>query len=120
MTKYEKIMDLLNEEAPEEIMWLHNAYCERNHYDDYIYLMDDAEEMLEGCSLRRVLRKVAHKDFNIRDRFFRVTTTLRFESFDDIEDGDQVYFDDIAQYIVDNDDDLGDVCIREILEEEEQ
>lgn len=119
MDKYEKIMDLLREESPEEIMWFHNTYCERNHYDDYIYSMSDVEEMLEGCSLRRVLRKVAHKDFNIRDRFFQITAT-RFVSFDDIEDGDQVYFDDIAQYIIDNDDDLGDVCIREILNEEEE
>lgn len=121
MNKYEKIMDLLREECPEEIMWFHNTYCERNHYDNYIYSMRDVEEMLEGCSLRRVLRKVAHKDFNIRDRFFQITaTSLRFVSFDDINDGDQVYFDDIVQYIIDNDDDLGDVCIRDILEEEEQ
>ena len=117
MNKYEKIMDLLREEGPEEIMWFHNTYCERNHYDDYIYSMRDVEEMLEGCSLRRVLRKVAHKDFNIRDRFFQITaTSLRFVSFDDINDGDQVYFDDIAQYILDNDDDLGDAGIRDILE----
>lgn len=119
MDKYEKIMDLLKEEGPETLMWLHNTYCERNHCDDYIYFTGDVEEMLEGCSLRRVLRKVAHKDFNIRDRFFQITAT-RFVSFDDIEDGNQMYFDDIAQYIIDNDDDLGDVCIREILEEEEQ
>lgn len=119
MSKYEKIMDLLKEEGPETLMWLHNTYCARNHYDDYIYPMNDVEEMLEGCSLRRVLRKVAHKDFNMRDRFFQMTNT-KFVSFDDIEDGNQMYFDDIVQYIIDNDDDLGDVCIREILEEEEQ
>lgn len=119
MDKYEKIMDLLKEEGPETLMWLHNTYCDRNHYDDYIYAMNDVEEMLEGCSLRRVLRKVAHKDFNMRDRFFQIEDIAgKFVSFDDI--GDQMYFDDIVQYIIDNDDDLGDVCIREILEEEEQ
>ena len=47
-------------------------------------------------------------------------TNTKFVSFDDIEDGNQMYFDDIVQYIIDNDDDLGDVCIREILKEEEQ
>lgn len=117
MDKYEKIMDLLKEEGPEKIMWLNNTYCEKNYYDNYIYPMNSIEEILEGCSLRYVLQKVAHKDFNIRDRFFQTTCT-KFVSFDDINDGEQVYFDDIAQYIIDNDDDLGDVGIREILEEE--
>ena len=37
-----------------------------------------------------------------------------------MEINNQMYFDDIVQYIIDNDDDLGDVCIREILKEEEQ
>lgn len=119
MDKYEKIMDLLKEEGPGTLMWINNTYCEKNRYDNYIYSMNSIEEMLEGCSLKRVLRKVAHKDFNIRDRFFQITAT-RFVSFDDIEDGNQMYFDDIVQYIIDNDDDLGDVYIREILEEEEQ
>lgn len=118
MGKYEKIMDLLKEKGPEEIMWLHDTYCEKDYCEGSIYSMNDVEEMLEGCSLRRVLREVAHKDFDIRDRFFQIEDT-RFVSFDDIEDGNQVYFDDIAQYIIDNDDDLGDVDIREILEEEE-
>ena len=119
MDKYEKIMDLLKEEGPGTLMWINNTYCEKNRYDNYIYSMNSIEEMLEGCSLKRVLRKVAHKDFNIRDRFFQITAT-RFVSFDDIEDGNQMYFDDIVQYIIDNDDDLGDACIREILEEEEK
>ena len=119
MDKYEKIMDLLKEEGPGTLMWINNTYCEKIRYDNYIYSMNSIEEMLEGCSLKRVLRKVAHKDFNIRDRFFQITAT-RFVSFDDIEDGNQMYFDDIVQYIIDNDDDLGDVYIREILEEEEQ
>ena len=118
MSKYEKIMNLLKEEGPGTLMWINNTYCEKNRYDNYIYSMNSIEEMLEGCSLRRVLRKVAHKDFNIRDRFFQMTAT-KFVSFDDIEDGDQMYFDDIVRCIIDNDDDLGDVEIREILEEEE-
>ena len=119
MDKYEKIMNLLKEEGPVTLMLLNNAYNEGNYYDNFIYSMDSIEEILEGRSLRRVLQEVAHKDFDLRDRFFQVTNT-KFVSFDDIEDGNQMYFDDIVQYIIDNDDDLGDVVIREILEEEEQ
>lgn len=119
MDKYEKIMNLLKEEDPVTLILLNNAYCEGNYYENYIYPMNSIEEVLEGCSLRCVLRKVAHKDFNIRDRFFQMTAT-KFVSFDDIEDGNQMYFEDIVQYIIDNDADLGDVDIREILEEEEK
>lgn len=36
MGKYEKIMDLLKEKGTEEIMWLHDTYCEKDYCEGSI------------------------------------------------------------------------------------
>ena len=112
---YRMLMELLNESTPLAIMQLHNAYCEKNHYDDYIYFTDDVEEFICSHTPIWILNKVGHKDFDYRAHFFKIEYG-KYISFDNIEDGEQVYFDDIVKYILDNDDDLGDAGIRDILE----
>nr|WP_297934569.1 hypothetical protein [uncultured Lachnoclostridium sp.] len=112
---YRMLMELLKESTSLAIMQLHNTYCEKNRYDDYIYFTDDVEEMIRLQPPRSILRKVGHKDFDFHDRFFWEEFG-KYVSFDDINDGEQVYFDDIVKYILDNDDDLGDAGIRDILE----
>lgn len=112
---YGMLMQLLKEATPTAIMQLHNTYCEKNRYDDYICFMDDVEEMIRLYPPRLILKKVGHKDFDIDDRFF-LEEFGKYVSFNDINDGEQVYFEDIVKYILDNDDDLGDVGIRDILE----
>lgn len=98
-----------------DIVAVHNDYCQRNNYmDDYIYNMEEFDDLFYGLSPLEVAEKIYGEDFNPNDSYF-IETIYGVESFDDPED--HAWIVEIAEYCYDHDEDFGMDEIRDYLDE---
>ena len=97
---------------------LWNNYCNDNSYDDYIYDMDEFDDIMDGCNPSDIASKCYYGSFNPNNDYFvfdgcgNLRSTNFVDSF--------ISIDDLAQHIFDNDDDLGDDDLRDFLDEEDE
>ena len=117
-----RIEKALEEMCPEDLLMLHNEYCEANNcMDDYVYFMDDFDEILGGMKPWEIARATFYGNrFNPCDDYFYFNACGNLESLQYAEDanGEVIFPGDIAEYIARTGDDLGNDEIAEILEEE--
>ena len=119
MTKTEMIKDLLENMSESQLYIIANEYFDKtNYYDDRIYDMDEFDEIMSGMSPSDIATKIFYGDFRPNDNYFKFDGYANLESFDYISD--EVDLEEIADYIVDNDEDFDDSGIREILDEENE
>ena len=117
MTKTEMIKDLLENMSESQLYIIANEYFDKTeYYDDRIYDMDEFDEIMSGMSPSDIATKIFYGDFRPNDNYFKFDGYANLESFDYISD--EVDLEEIADYIVDNDEDFDDSDIREILDEE--
>ena len=120
MTKREKLVEYINSLDDDELIELHNSYCEAAGYeDDRIYRQDDLDEVLEGRTPTDILLRGFYGDFNPMHEFFWFTGNGNLESADYMS-GTPIYAEDIADYILSEEDSLGNDEIQEILDGEEE
>lgn len=119
-----KIKEAIEEMNPEELLMLHNNYCEAcNYMDDYIYFMDDFDEIMSGMKPWEIARAAFYGErFNPCDDYFYFNAYGNLESLRCAEDADDevIFTGDIAEHIARTGDDLGNDEIAEILEDEEE
>ena len=119
MTKTEMIKDLLENMSESQLYIIVNEYFDKtNYYDDRIYDMDEFDEIMSGMSPSDIATKIFYGDFRPNDNYFRFDGYANLESFDYISD--EVDLEEVADYIVDNDEDFDNGDIREILDEEDE
>lgn len=111
--KKEKLFDLFNED--ENLLLRVNNEM---NIDDYVYSMDEFDEILEGEKPSSIAFKIAYGNFNPNDDFFKFNGYANLESFNYVSTG--VYISDIIRNIIEKENDYGFDEIREILEEEEE
>ena len=118
MTKTEMIKDLLeNDMSDSHLLFIYNEYLNKtNYYDDRIYDMNEFDEIMFGMSPSDIALKIFYGDFRPNDHYFKFDGCANFYSFDYLSD--KIDFEEISDYIVDNDEDFDDIDIREILDEE--
>lgn len=124
MTRYEKILEVLGNMDTAEIVSIHNAYCEEASYmDDYIYPMDEFNEVMAGSSAWEVARACfyGHEFCPAHDYFF-FNGYGNLESFDYWENNEAspICLEAIAEYCDDNEESLMNDDIQDILDEEEE
>ena len=120
MAKREKLVDYINDMKTEEIVELHNRYCEAAGYeDDRIYSMYELDEILEGRTPTDILLRGFYGDFRPQHDFFWFNGYGNLESADYIADM-PIFAIDIANYILSEKDSLGNDEIQEILDGEEE
>ena len=120
MEKREKLVDYINSMNAEEIVELHNRYCEAaSYYDDYVFSMDELDEILYGRTPTDILLMSFHGSFNPHHSFFWFNGYGNLESADYMS-GTPIYVEDIADYILSKEDSLGNDKIQEILDEEDE
>lgn len=118
MTRYEKIKAALDEMSTAELIGIHNEYCYAADYlDDHIYSMDEFDDIMSGQSPWEIARCAYYGDFCPAHDYFWFNGYANLCSAD--FEPDIISTEDIAQYIDDNDDDLGNDDIAEILEGDE-
>ena len=119
MTKREKLIDYINGMGIEEKIALHNTYCDAaNCMDDCIYAMDELEEVLDGVDKWELVRMIRFGDFDFMKDFWGFNGYGNLDSYDAREL--PIYAEDIADYILSEEDSLGDDEIQYILDEEEE
>ena len=118
MTKREKLIDCINGMGIEEKIALHNTYCDAaNCMDDCIYAMDEMEEILDGVDKWELVRMIRFGDFDFMKEFWGVNGYGNLVSYNAWEL--PVYAEDIADYILSEEDSLNNDEIKEILDEED-
>ena len=119
MTKREKLIDCINSTGVEEKIALHNSYCDAaNCMDDCIYTMDDMEEVLDGVDKWELVRMIRFGDFDFTQDFWGFNGYGNLVSYNAWEL--PIYAEDIADYILSEEDSLGNDEIQEILDEDEE
>ena len=119
MEKKQKIVDYINGMGVEEKIALHNTYCDAaNCMDDYIYTMDDMEEVLDGVDKWELVRMVQFGNFDCTKEFWGFNGYGNLVSYNAWEL--PIYAKDIADYILSEEDSLGNDEIQEILDEEDE
>ena len=115
----QKIVDYINGMEAEEKIALHNAYCDAaNCMDDCIYAMDDMEEILDGVDKWELVRMIRFGDFDFMKEFWGFNGYGNIDSYDALEL--PIYADDIADYILSEEDSMGNDEIQEILDGEDE
>ena len=117
--KKQKIVDYINGMGIEEKIALHNTYCDAaNCMDDCIYTMDEMEEILDGVDKWDLVRMIQFGDFDCTKEFWGFNGYGNLVSYNAWEL--PIYAEDIADYILSEEDGLGDDEIQEILDEDEE
>ena len=118
--KRQKIVDYINSMNDDEIVELHNCYCEAaGDEDDRIYSMYELDELLEGRTPTDILSMGFYGDFRPRHDFFWFNGNGNLETADYATDM-PIFAIDIANYILSEEDSLGNDEIKEILDEEDE
>lgn len=100
-----------------ELAEVFNTYCEKmKYYEDRIYPMCDIEMELDAYASNHSLVELVEefKGFNFNNDYFTYTV-FGIESLECVYD--KVCDFEIAGYCIENDDDLGSIEIREVLDE---
>ena len=119
MEKRKKLVDYINSRNTDEIVALHNDYCAAAGYDnDHIYSMDELDEFFSCSKPHWILERAFYGKFNPRHEYFRLNNSYNLESADYIFEM-PISVDDIADYILSEEDSLGNDEIQEILDEED-
>ena len=114
----EDLIDMLEGMDGWQIVSVHNAYCEKVRYDgDRIYEMEMFDEFENGRTPLEIAKDAA--GLNLNDIWIRYNGYGNLESTVCPVDDDWIDIDEIADYIIDNDDALDNDEIREILDEGE-
>lgn len=73
MTRYEEIKEVLESMDTTEIIEIHNAYCDAtNNPDDYIFNMEDFDEIMSGRNPWEIARCCYYgKEFCPAHAYFR-------------------------------------------------
>ena len=119
MEKRQKLVDYINSMGVEEKIALHNSYCDAvNCMDDWIYSMDELDEVLDGRTPTNILERAFYGRFSPNDSFFWFNGYANLGSASWAEEL-PIFAIDIANYILSEKDSLGNDEIQEILDEED-
>ena len=112
----DEVLEMLRD-MDDELIEIHNAYCEKvNYTDDMIYSMSMLNEFYYGKDPLDIILDAYNGAFNPNDNWFRWNGYGNLESTDRPIDN-WIDIDEIADYIVENDEDLGNKDIRDLLDE---
>ena len=115
----QKIVDYINSMNDEEVIELHNRYCEAAECeDDRIYSMYELDELLEGRTPTDILSMGFYGDFRPQHDFFWFNGYGNLKTADHIADM-PIFAIDIANYILSEKDSLDNDEIKDILDEED-
>ena len=118
--KKQKLVDVINSMDTEEIVALHNNFCEAtNDMDSRIYSMWDLDDVLAGSTPTDILCMGFYGKFVPGQDYFWLDGYGNLASADYASDM-PIFASDIAEYIVSSWDALGNDEAEEILDEEDE
>lgn len=117
--KKQKLVDYINGMGIDEKLALHNAYCDAaNCMDDWIYAMDELEEILGDVDKWELVRMIRFGNFDFTKDFWQVNGYGNLDSYGAWEL--PIFASDIADYVLLKEVSLNDDKIQEMLDEEDE
>ena len=116
MDKKQKIIEVLEEMATDELIAVYNEYADINRYEKILH--NDIDEILCGCTPLEVYRAL-DSCWNPTDDYAIFNGYGMLESFSECDVLDYIYIDEIADHIINNEDDLNNSDIQDILDDDE-
>ena len=117
MARYEMIKEYLNMQSEGTLLGFWNEYASACDPDCTIYFMDEIDEILEGQSSQWLFDRMYYGDFRPTDEYFTFNGYGNLESFNKWNLEEHIFTSDLARYIDEEENDLGDVGLAEILEQ---
>ena len=110
----EEVLEMLRDMNDSNLVAVHNEYCDKvSYYDDRIYDMYEINDLLYGRSPLEIITDA--RDVDANDSYIRYDGCGNLESTDYPQDW--MDLDEIADYIVENDEALYNDDIRDLLDE---
>ena len=110
----EEVLEMLRDMNDSNLVAVHNEYCDKvSYYDDRIYDMYEINDLLYGRSPLEIITDA--RDVDANDSYIRYDGYGNLESTDYPQDW--MDLDEIADYIVENDEALYNDDIRDLLDE---
>lgn len=122
MDMREQIKELLCDMDETELIFnVYNEWCNNNNYSERIDNMCDIDEFLGEYSFTEALKQIDTENFDLSDDYI-MCTIYGYKSLDSDEAIDEALdnVSDIVDYIIENDEDFGNMDIRDILDNEEE
>lgn len=114
----EELESLLEDLDIEDLVAVHNEYCEgANYMDDWCYNMCELDEILSGATPTEIINSL-NSDFNTNDGYFYYDGYANLSSFSWYGDS-PIDVTAIADYILDDGDDFGVSEIENFIAEHE-
>lgn len=118
MTRYEKIKSALDEMSTAELVNVHNAYCNAaNRIDDYIYNMDEFDEIMDGQTPWEIARCAFYGNFRPAYDYFWFNGYGNLESSD--FEPDIIYVPNIARFVDETENTLDNDTLCDIIAEDD-
>ncbi len=113
----EKLEDFLEEMSDDDVIAMWNNYCDNNRYeDDRIWYVSDFDDLMQGKLPSEVVEELS-SNFSLNDEYM-VFTIYGIASFSYVSDDVcPIYISDLADYILENDDELENDDVRDFLDE---
>lgn len=111
------IINIIKKMNEPDLVELYNTYCRHNgNSGKQIYMMSELNDELSDYSPTDIIN-IVDCNFDTYDEFFRFNERGILISFSDLDDFIDIY--DIAEFILDDEDDLYNKKIEDILSEVE-
>lgn len=123
MTLEEKVMEAIENLSSDEAVSLWNEYCsEDGRMDDYIYSMNEFDEIMGNMTPLDVARTCYYGEFCPADDYFWFNGYANLESsdFPSMDDKSPFYAKELAAWIIKNENALYCDEIQEILDEDDE
>ena len=121
MTKREKIIDLIQEMNKADAVVLHNEYCyATDSFDDEIFEIDRLDEICDGQDAHWMACRIFYGDFNPTADYFKFNGYGNLQSIFTYNIFDYIDECEIADFILEKDNDLCNDDIRFILDDIEE
>ena len=121
MSKKEMIVQVLEDVRERELVRIFNQYLDLvNGFDDYIYHMDEFDEILSDYKPEEIARLIFYGNFNPNYDYFKFNGYGNLQSIPDYALGDFIDIEYVADHIIEYNDSCGNDDIQEILNNGEE
>ncbi len=112
---YETLTDFLSNLSNDDLIEIHNNYCdENNDPDSRIYYMVDIDDLFSDMPVSEALDTFSEVDIHDEYLYFNSYYWKSGDSQDVLDD--MIFLSDIAEYIIDTEDALGNDEVQEFLD----
>lgn len=111
------IITIIKNSDDDDLFDINNRYQDEANWDNYIYPMDDFDDIMSSLTPSELSCRIFYGEFNPNHNYFWFDGYGNLRSSDYASDSPYICESEIAEWCVENDEDFGIHEIREVLDE---